>query len=256
MTTYVFDGTFTGLLTAVFDAYALRHREVALYTNREYQPALFTAAHEVKPDEAKAGRVWKGLEKKLGKQECHRFYTVYLSEDTNAFRHLFAYACLLFDKGAGHQSDYGNIHVIAVEGYARKVSRERHRMTAFVRFKKASNGLYFAVIEPDFNVLPLIAGHFKDRYADQRWLIYDRRRHRGIYYDLDRICEVEPGLKNAASQAVAVQAEIIPDETDELYTTLWQDYFRSACISERKNLKLHLRHVPGRYWKYLPEKGI
>jgi len=38
------------------------------------------------------------------------------------------------------------------------------------------------------------------------------------------------------------------------FQTLWQDYFKSTNIVSRKNMKLHIRHVPKRYWKYLSEK--
>jgi hypothetical protein len=35
---------------------------------------------------------------------------------------------------------------------------------------------------------------------------------------------------------------------------LWQAYFDHVNIPERKNLKLHYRQMPRRYWKYLSEK--
>jgi probable DNA metabolism protein len=38
------------------------------------------------------------------------------------------------------------------------------------------------------------------------------------------------------------------------FQELWQNYFESTNITERKNIKLHVRHVPKRYWKYLSEK--
>lgn len=48
---------------------------------------------------------------------------------------------------------------------------------------------------------------------------------------------------------------------DEVFATqefefqkLWQDYFKSTNIESRKNMKLHTRHIPKRYWKYLSEK--
>ena len=44
-----------------------------------------------------------------------------------------------------------------------------------------------AIVQPDFNVLPLIEKHFRERYADQRWLIYDVRRKYGLYYDLQTV---------------------------------------------------------------------
>jgi probable DNA metabolism protein len=48
-------------------------------------------------------------------------------------------------------------------------------MEAFVRFKKCQDGLFLSLVQPDFNVLPLIERHFRNRYQDQRWLIYDEK---------------------------------------------------------------------------------
>lgn len=134
----------------------------------------------------------------------------------------------------------------------KKVSRERHRMKAFIRFEKATDGLYFSIIEPDFNVLPIIITFFKKRYADQRWLIYDVKRKYGMMYDLQSVTEV------TLTDTAHLQTDITSiglDETDELYQTLWKRYYNSTNIKERKNMKLHLQHVPKRYWKYLTEKN-
>ena len=35
---------------------------------------------------------------------------------------------------------------------------------------------------------------------------------------------------------------------------MWRAYFQAVTIPERRNLALHLRHVPKRYWPYLTEK--
>ncbi|WP_072989097.1 DUF4130 domain-containing protein [Flavobacterium segetis] len=40
------------------------------------------------------------------------------------------------------------------------------------------------------------------------------------------------------------------------YQKLWWEYFDHTNIKERKKIKLHLQHVPKRYWKYLMEKKI
>jgi probable DNA metabolism protein len=48
--------------------------------------------------------------------------------------------------------------------------------------------------------------------------------------------------------------KLLPDEKEELYQRLWQQYFTSVNIAARKNTKLHIQHMPKRYWKFLPEK--
>jgi probable DNA metabolism protein len=41
---------------------------------------------------------------------------------------------------------------------------------------------------------------------------------------------------------------------EQLCQTLWQRYYDAVNISSRNNPKLHLRQLPRRYWRYLPEK--
>lgn len=45
-------------------------------------------------------------------------------------------------------------------------------------------------MEPLYNVYPLTIHHFRDRFADQPWIIYDARRHYGYYYDLKEVSEI------------------------------------------------------------------
>src|SRR5699024_10345211 len=121
----------------------------------------------------------------------------------------------------------------------KSVSREKHRMEAFVRFKKTAEGIFFAVIDPDFNVLPLIAPHFKGRYADQRWLIYDEKRRYGLFYDLNSVQEVHLSSehnKSMIEQAQLTDTSITLDAQEALYDQLWKDYFKSTNIVERRNM--------------------
>jgi probable DNA metabolism protein len=112
--------------------------------------------------------------------------------------------------------------------------------------------LYFAVVEPDFNVLPLIIQHFQDRYVNQHWCIFDRCRHYGIYYDMNTTEFINFDLVTTNNLNPANKD--ILQENETLYQMLWKDYFDSTNIKSRKNMKLHLQHMPRRYWKYLTEK--
>jgi probable DNA metabolism protein len=113
------------------------------------------------------------------------------------------------------------------------------------------DGIYFARIDPDFDVLTLIIKHFKSRYQDQQWMIYDLRRKYGAYYDLQNVEIITLDLSVNALQAN--DTNVYSDAEIE-YQKLWAEYFDHANIKERKNKKLHLQHVPKRYWKYLTEK--
>ena len=249
---YVFDGTFKGLLTAVFDCFERKDFQARLYAKATHQNTIFGIIHQVYTDEAAAARVWKGLLKKLPAQEVRKLYVAFLSELPEGYSKIFKVIIDVFKNGGDILKNYGDADVLFINQLAKKVDREKHRMKAFVRFQKSSDGLYFSMIEPDFNVLPLIAKFFKDRYADQQWLIYEKRRGCGFFYDKDIVNEIELSISEGASSAVE---KYIALDADELkYNTLWQDYFKSTNIIARKNTKLHVRHVPKRYWKYLTEK--
>lgn len=250
MIQYVFDGSFSGLLCCVFESYEMRERNVAIIWDRYYQPSAFDEARNIFSDEEKADRVWKKFKEKTVTASRSFFYA-YFSEQPQVFQTLFQVMLYVFDHKENVITNYGNENIQTMMLTAKKVGREKHRMEAFVRFKKEASGLFVAWIDPDFNVLPLIARHFKNRYADQQWLIYDTKRKAGIFYNKVDVVDVK--ILPAPPNTDTLSTEII-DPSEELYDILWQDYFKSTNIAERKNMKLHLQHVPKRYWKYLNEK--
>lgn len=257
MKIYVCDGSFDGILTAVFEAFELKEFHVQLVYESFYQLNLLDQVTHIISDTEKAQRVWKGLRKKLPADWQNKFYYSFLSEQAVIGNHLFQFAIYVFQNTAPVYQNYGNDHVITLAQMAKSVSRERHRMKAFIRFEKTLDGMFYQKIAPDFNVLPLIGTHFKNRYADQQWLIYDEVRHYGIFYNLHTVEEVTFDFNPQPDESVTESEALVPvihDAQEGLYAQLWKDYFKSTNIPARKNMKLHLQHVPRRYWRYLTEK--
>jgi probable DNA metabolism protein len=252
--TYIFDGSLQGLLAAVFEWFERKPGKVVLKSIAIFQPEAFVESFTVTTNNEKADRVWTGLQKKIKKDWLRKFYCSYLSEIPEVYNHLFQFTIYIFQNQPGAEDNYGNEHVIALSKYAKSVEREKHRMEAFIRFQKTGDGIFYASIDPDFNVLPLISNHFKNRYADQQWVIYDLKRKYGLHYNLTTVEEITISFGNGVNKQNP--APVLMDEGEALYATLWKDYFKSANIVARKNTKLHLQHVPKRYWKYLTEKAI
>jgi probable DNA metabolism protein len=246
----MYDGSFEGWLTGVFDIYERKFSNAKFVRPDQNQSAFFTDQHLVISDEQKAKRVWKGLQLKLTTRGLNEVYRSFLSEIPGVENTLLSYVRHTFSS----KGYFSHPDILAISQTARKVYREKHRMEAFVRFQRTADELYYAVVDPDFNVLPLIRNHFKERYADQRWLIYDSRRKYGIYYDLNEVSEIQMEFSDDVQSAENIAAIHHPEE--QMYQALWQQYFSSVNIAARKNMKLHIRHMPVRYWKYLPEKWI
>ncbi len=250
-TTLIYDGSFNGFLTAIFVAFDEHINVSDVQKNSEVQNGLFSETETVFTNVEKAKRVWNGIRSK-SHNAVTNVYFAYLSEAEGVELMLYNYIQKLMANKSGKQLDYSDGIVLHVSQLARKVGREKHRMEAFVRFQLTKDEIYFANIEPDFDVLPLISKHFRNRYADQQWLIYDVKRNYGIFYNLDHVELVSLNLTDIHHNKIQQSEVMKGGEYD--YQTLWNDYFRSTHIKSRINPKLHRQHVPKRYWKYLSEK--
>ena len=252
MQSVIYDGTFDGFLCAVFDVFYYKYTEVDICPATKFGGNIFGKVHTVHTTKAHGERLWNGLQKKLTKEAQGQLYKTFLSELPGIENSLLHYIQYLYSTDQFIEKDYSHPAIITITQTAKKVWREKHRMEAFVRFQKTGDELFYAIIEPDYNVLPLISDHFKTRYADQRWLIYDGKRNYGIYYDLTDVSDVQLNFSDATGGGKDVSA--VYNESEEMYQHLWQQYFKSVNIAARKNTKLHIQHMPRRYWRYLPEK--
>ena len=254
MTIYQFDGTMDGLLTAVFDAFALKEQPEQLVTTGDALPLFCDRIYQVATDEEKAQRVWIGLEKRLSREAMKLISVSWLSEVKELNTPLFRYICKVFRQG-DISKNFADPDVLAVTNIARRVLHEQLRMKQFIRFQKAKDGTYLAVVSPDHNVLPIITDHFSDRFNDQPWLIYDAKRHYGFYYDkaVIRITFEDEAAVPFNLDNGKLNDEVLSND-DQLLQNLWRTYFKAICIKERMNPRKQLSDMPRRYWKYMTEK--
>lgn len=249
-----YDSSFEGLLSSVFYVYEHKLKEVSIIKEEHYEPNFFDHSLTILSEPKKAKRVWQGLSKKISLKAKTKLYKAFLSETLNIENTILYYIRKALSASVSIENDFTDSEILHLEKTVKKVDREKHRMDAFVRFQLTKDGIYFATIEPDFDVLPLNTSHFKSRYADQRWLIYDIKRNYGIFYD----------LLNVQTITLELSTDIYRGDKASLYFTyeeiefqkLWFNYFNSSNIGSRKNIKLHIKHIPKRYWKFLTEKKI
>ncbi|MGB6154023.1 MAG: TIGR03915 family putative DNA repair protein [Pricia sp.] len=249
--TLIYDGSFNGFLTTVFVAFDEKAEIADIQKNTISQNGLFSETETIFTNVEKAKRVWNGIQKK-NHNAIKNIYFAYLSETNGIELMLYRYIRKLFANQESIHADYSDGLVLKISQLAKSVGREKHRMEAFVRFQQTQDEIYFANIEPDFDVLPLISKHFRSRYADQQWIIYDVKRRYGIFYDLQRVEIVSLDLNEIYANSIHKSDRFVNEEYS--YQELWNDYFRSTNIKSRINMKLHTQHVPKRYWKYLSEK--
>ncbi|MFB9109765.1 TIGR03915 family putative DNA repair protein [Flavobacterium gyeonganense] len=252
MTEVIYDGTYEGWLTAIFEVYEFKLSDIVFAKNETSGTLLFATSHLVVTDISKAKRVLDGLKLRLSAEGFSNMYKAFLSELPDIEETMFQFVQHVFANTKNVEEDFSNNAVWYLRKAIRLTRKEAHRMEAFVRFKLTKDQLYYAIIEPDCDVLPLIESHFKNRYADQRWLIYDAKRKYGIYYDLENVATIELQFNMKVTSSKYLNE--ICDEQEEFFQNLWRRYFSSVTIESRKNMKLHIQHMPKRYWKNLIEK--
>lgn len=238
---YVFDGTWEGLLSAVFVAFQEKQAALTLVRSAAEITDLFIPVHTVITDADQAARVEQGLQRKLGNRRVKELWSLLLAERKEADETILAYIVRAFSLSVEQIDDPREPVVLALRDWRKKLRHEAHHMEAFVRFQERSDGIWSATIAPAYDVLPLITTHFRKRYADMPWRILDERRGYGVYFDGETIELVTSGEPST------------PAEQDAAYSTLWRTYFKHVDIPERRNKRLQMQRMPKRFWKHVLE---
>ena len=151
MNLFIYDKTFEGLLTAVFDAYFRKTFPDMLLSEGDVLPLFYDESFTVHTDEEKSGRVWRGLQKKLSVSALSSITWCWLSELPEVDMLLFRYIRKAIDAPRSIETNFGDPDVLELAKIWKKVDWERLRMLQFVRFQKAADGTFFAAFEPRHN---------------------------------------------------------------------------------------------------------
>ena len=254
MTIFIYDKTFEGLLTCIFDAYFKKSFPDSLLSEKDSLPLFYDELITIYTDNEKSSRVLICLQHKLSQLALSCLAACWLSELPNIDIVMFRYIHKVIDAKQSIELNFGDPDVLEISKIGRKVGQEKGRIIQFLRFQKTIDGIYFAAIEPLYNVLSLVIEHLKRRFKDQKWLIYDMKRNYGYYYDLFEVKEITFDNLKDIQFISGLLNENIMDKDEKLFQQLWKEYFKATTIQERINPKLHRQNMPVRFWKYLIEK--
>ncbi|WP_433850623.1 UdgX family uracil-DNA binding protein [Brucella pseudogrignonensis] len=137
--------------------------------------------------------------------------------------------------------------VAAAHRMLKSVSRDYHKMTAFVRFKEmplptgvADRRRFVAWFEPDHFIVQKVAPFFQRRFNDMDWLI-TTPQGTASWDGENLFCSSVPAIKPD-----------IHDDTEQL----WRTYYSSIFNPARLKVKMMMTEMPKKYWKNLPEADL
>ena len=132
-----------------------------------------------------------------------------------------------------------------VKSMAKHISRDIHKMHAFVRFRKVGQAndreQFVAWFEPDHRIVRLSSPFFRKRFTGMDWSILTPDEC--MHWDGKKIYFSEGADKSQAPDS---------DAQDEL----WKTYYRSIFNPARLKVKAMQSEMPKKYWKNLPEAEI
>jgi len=122
------------------------------------------------------------------------------------------------------------------------VSRESGYFLEFLRFSEY-NGALVAIIEPKNFVLPMISGHFCDRFPNEQFLIYDKSHKVALIH------------QNGQKRLIPLEHLELPETEarEEKIRVLWKQFYNIIAIEGRINYKLRMGNMPKRYWTHMTE---
>ena len=127
---------------------------------------------------------------------------------------------------------------------AKAVSREKHKMKAFVRFREVADGdgsVFVAWFEPEHDVLPQVAPFFARRFAGMRWSILTPAR--SVHWD-GQALHAGAGARRGDAPG------------DDALEDLWRVYYANIFNPARLKVDAMVKEMPVRYWKNMPEATL
>lgn len=243
-TVYITDGSFEGLLSAVYDSWYNRGDNVRnILPEMPIQPDFLVTYKPVRTNEAKAAKVFDAVVEKISGEAVRRIMLCWFSEQEDAGRLILNYLRLGFTTGPTVEAMVTHRFVKPMHDAGDRVGFEAHRMLGLLRFHQTKQGWYCAVIEPLYYILPLLAEHFAARMPNERWLIHDKGRALTAAYE-DSAWGIVPGR--------LMDTVKMHDDEDQ-FQLMWRRYFDAMAIESRLNPNLQRHFMPKRYWKHLVE---
>jgi len=250
---YLYDGSFYGLLTVIYESYYSHSVPTDISIDTKVvnpQQSFLNDCKLITTDYEKAERVYNAIQTKIGQESLEQVYHALLSDVKGKELVIYNYVKLGFKIGKTIDSHLYTEEVSSLRKIVNKVNKEVHLMTGFIRFTYINN-FYYSIYEPDHNISELIAPFFADRFADQYFIIHDIKRNVAVIYDTKEWV-ITSFYKSDLENLKGYNKNLVSGN-DICYEKLWKEYFVNVAIKERKNDRQQTLLMPKRYRKNMLE---
>ena len=228
--TYVYDGSFEGLLSIVFDCYIKKVIPTRI-VNKDMLEANFLEQIEEKiTDYEKAKRIFDGIVKNISYETLYNSYYAFLCDDKEKEINILKYLLNGFVIGPKINTMLSVDFVFNVYSMRKRMLFESHRLKGLLRFIEIGDNLFYASIHPDNNVVENLGHHFIKRLPTQNFIIHDKNRNIAFIYNTKEYQIIDSS--NLSIPTIS--------ENEKRYQELWSAFFKTIAIKERTNPRLQI----------------
>lgn len=238
---YCYDGTFDGLMCCVFESFLKKGSPVQICAGEPEQLSL-SEIKFITSDTVRSGRVMTGITKKISPASLLFLKQAFLTCVPEKDMLILNYIEKGMEYGRRIEKMLADDTVNSLNKAVYHLTHEAHLFKGFIRFSD-SGGYLSAVISPKNKVIPLIADHFIDRFANENFLIYDKVHRMAIIYAGHR-AEI---MENIDFEMPAA------DVREKNFRMLWREFYDTIEIKERNDPRCRMTNMPKRFWENMTE---
>ncbi|MCT7569186.1 TIGR03915 family putative DNA repair protein [Aliarcobacter butzleri] len=237
----VYDGTFEGFLSLVYEVYYKKLKPIKIYKTLPNE-MIFEEILELKTSKENTIKVLNAIKTKFPKELIQRILNIFMCDSKEFELYLLEYIIIGF-KEVKQLYNINNSCVFYLNNLEKELFRNVHKLTGFIRFEELEDGTLYAKVESKFDVVYFLGKHFLKRFNNQNFIIHDLNR---------KLAFVK--MQNDFSvQEVAFFDEPNYSSNEQKFQKLWKSFFNAVTIKERLKPKLQKQLVPSLYRTYMSE---
>jgi len=237
----VYDGTFEGFLSLVYEVYYKKLSPSKIYKNNPTQLILEELIY-IETIQENSMKVYKALQTKFDTKSFSLLVNIFMCDTKEFELSLLRYIIIGF-KDTKQLYNINYEEVFYLQNLEKELFRLVHKMYGFIRFQELEDGTLYAKIETKYNVLYFLGKHFFKRLNNQNFIIHDINR---------KLAFVKNNL-NCSIENIASYEKPTLSKDEEKFDKLWKHFFKSVAIQERENKRCQQNFVPLLYRTYMNE---
>lgn len=244
----VCEDSLEGVLTGIYEAYLMKkerqiptHDTIHILIGEPVIRNFYTEYHTCLMEQEKACKVAATICRVCGETLyeyiCHAAAT-HDADKGDAIYHTVVLGIQFRDKRVYERLT--DRYVRKLFELSRMAGNETHRFIEFLRFQELENGILYAAINSQCEVVPFLAAHFADRLPNENFVIYDRRHHMFAMHE-----RYKPWFL-VRNQNLLEESLHFSEEERE-YQQLFKHFCEKIAIASRKNKDLQTNMLPLRF---------